>query len=144
MNVDLQVGYTGDAQKLQIWKEGKTHSNRRCIPAVLNCLFDKVTANHKITLLQDDWLCRTAQWLANPVWWLIEWCSSGHWSTSLNKQKNYFVLLGARFLIIWGQQVCSPDLFIFRMSDQERVINRNYTNQFSAFLFIRIQTKCFM
>jgi hypothetical protein len=37
------------SQKLQIKKEGKTHSNKRCIPAVLGCLFDKVAANHKIT-----------------------------------------------------------------------------------------------
>jgi hypothetical protein len=42
------VYWRRDAQKLHIWKEGKTHSNKRCIPAVLS-LFDKVTANHKIT-----------------------------------------------------------------------------------------------
>jgi hypothetical protein len=63
------VYWRRDAQKLQIWKEGKTHSNKRCIPAVLSC-FDKVTANHKITSFKttdsavlhnwpiqfDDWL----------------------------------------------------------------------------------------
>ena len=43
------VYWRRDAQKSHIWKEGKTYSNKRCIPAVLSCLFDKVTANHKIT-----------------------------------------------------------------------------------------------
>src|SRR5271168_4930635 len=37
------------SQKLQIRKEGKTHSNERCILAVLSCLFDEVMANHKVT-----------------------------------------------------------------------------------------------
>ena len=40
---ELGILRLGDAQKLQIWKEGKTHSNKRCIPV------DKLTANHKIT-----------------------------------------------------------------------------------------------
>ena len=43
------VYWRRDAQKLQVWKEGKTHSNKRCILAVLSCLFDKVIPKHKIT-----------------------------------------------------------------------------------------------
>jgi hypothetical protein len=47
-HVDLQIVCTADGQKLHIQKQGKTHSNKGCIPAVLS-RFDKVTANHKIT-----------------------------------------------------------------------------------------------
>ena len=43
------VYWRRDAQELHIWKGSKTHSNKRCILAVLSCLFDKVVANHKIT-----------------------------------------------------------------------------------------------
>ena len=63
------VYWRRDAQKLHIWKESKTHLNKRCIPAVLSCLFDKVAANHKITFKMTDsailhnWLIQFYDWL---------------------------------------------------------------------------------
>ena len=48
------VYWRRDAQKLHIWKGSKTHSNKRCILAVLCCLFDQVAANHKITFKMTD------------------------------------------------------------------------------------------
>ena len=69
--VDPLVGYTGkEISEIAPWRGGKAHSNKSCIPAVFSCLFDKVTANHKITSLTtadsavlhnwpiqlDDWL----------------------------------------------------------------------------------------
>jgi hypothetical protein len=63
-HVGLQVGYTGEEiGKLHIWKEGKAHPNKRCIPAVLSCLFDKVTANHKITSLKTTDSAVLHNWL---------------------------------------------------------------------------------
>jgi hypothetical protein len=61
---DPLVGYTGrEISEIAQWKEGKTHSNKRRIPAVFSCLFDKVTANHKITSLKTTDSAILHNWL---------------------------------------------------------------------------------
>jgi hypothetical protein len=62
--VDPQVGYTGEEiSEIAQWKGGKAHSNKRRIPAVFSCLFDKVTANHKITSLKTTDSAVLHNWL---------------------------------------------------------------------------------
>jgi len=61
-HVDLQIVCTVHGQKLHIWKQGKTHSNKGCIPAVLS-RFDKVAANHKITSFKTTDSAVLGNWL---------------------------------------------------------------------------------